>query len=228
MHGKLFVLCIAHSVIAFGGLFAAAAQAAPFISDSNLIPAPNEVLASTNKVGWISIAEGGHATSDSVRFFGPTGGVLPPADPGVDIESFFNVFVDISLDGLPGGPLDATVNSTAKLRCRKAGTEPHDYFMEISDLNLTGFTGEPGLMIRESPTLASTGVTTIENLPNGQFRIDSFFDIFTELSLDGGQNWIPADGPIHLESTPEPSTLVLGALGLATLLVAVRRTKLGR
>jgi hypothetical protein len=54
-------------------------------------------------------------------------------------------------------------------------------------------------MIRESPTLASTGKTT-ERPGAGGFYIDSFFDIFTELSLDGGQTWMPSDsGAGHVQ-----------------------------
>ncbi len=56
-----------------------------------------------------------------------------------------------------------------------------------------------GVMIRESPTKASTGRTHIAPSADGNFKIDSFFDIFTEVSLDGGQTWTPADGSAHVE-----------------------------
>ena len=73
-------------------------------------------------------------------------------------------------------------------------------------------------MIRESPTLQSVGQTTVQPVPGG-FRIDSFFDVFTELSVDGGASWIPASGgPTHvaLNNVPEPGAaalLAFGALG---------------
>ena len=35
------------------------------------------------------------------------------------------------------------------------------------------------------------------------FRIDSFFDVFTELTLDGGQSWTPGGSPMHLTGVPE-------------------------
>ena len=75
-------------------------------------------------------------------------------------------------------------------------------------------------MIRESPTVPSIGQTTIQDLGGGNYHIDSFFDIFTELSLDGGQTWIPAADPtpMILDCVPEPTSfalLGLGGLGLA-------------
>jgi hypothetical protein len=76
------------------------------------------------------------------------------------------------------------------------------------------------ILIRESPTLASTGETTITDIGSGMYRIDSFFDVFTELSIDGGQTWIPGDSPMRLELIPEPATILL--LGLGGLLLRKR------
>ncbi len=85
---------------------------------------------------------------------------------------------------------------------------------EMTQLNLVG----GGVMIRESPTLQSLGQTTIQNIGGGLFQINSFFDIFTELSLDGGQTWLPSVGPpthMDLTNVPEPSTWLLFGSALA-------------
>jgi hypothetical protein len=86
---------------------------------------------------------------------------------------------------------------------------------EMVQLDLSG----SGVLIRESPTLASTGQTKIEDIGGGLFRITSFFDVFTELSLDGGQNWIPSTGSTHVDltNTPLPAALPLFATGLGAL-----------
>src|SRR5262249_59807670 len=48
------------------------------------------------------------------------------------------------------------------------------------------------------PTLQSLGQTRIDTLGSG-FRVTSFFDVFTELSTDGGANWTPSTGSSHIE-----------------------------
>jgi hypothetical protein len=63
-------------------------------------------------------------------------------------------------------------------------------------------------MIRESPTRQSQGMTGIRESPSlsRPYAIDSFFDVFTELSLDGGQTWFPSAEATHVESQPGPPT----------------------
>jgi len=61
--------------------------------------------------------------------------------------------------------------------------------------------GTPGVRLRESPTRRSMGLTRVTDSPSlsRPFNVDSFFDIFTELSLDGGQTWSPSSEPTHVE-----------------------------
>ena len=76
---------------------------------------------------------------------------------------------------------------------------------EMLQLNITGGTLPPGVMVRESPTQASTGQTTVRPVPGGHM-IGSFFDIFTELSLDGGASWVPASQTTRVELRRDPRT----------------------
>ena len=103
----------------------------------------------------------------------------------------------------------------------KIGNVTGTFNTEMLALNLSG----GGVMIRESPTLQSTGQTTIADLGGGNFRIDSFFDIFTELSLDGGATWIPSNGPTHVDLVPGPEPaagLLVGAMLAALVLYRCR------
>jgi hypothetical protein len=58
------------------------------------------------------------------------------------------------------------------------------------------------------------------------FRVDSFFDVWTELSIDGGP-FVP--GPVHhttLTGVPEPGTVMLAGFGVLALLAGrIRRAR---
>jgi hypothetical protein len=74
------------------------------------------------------------------------------------------------------------------------------------------------LMIREDPGRASTGRTDIADLGGELYQIDSFFDVYTEYSPDGGSNWYDSDGSTNIYLVPEPATIILFSLGGLTLL----------
>ena len=81
---------------------------------------------------------------------------------------------------------------------------------EMLGLEISGGTLPPNVKIRESPTRSSLGQTVITRIPRGGFQISSFFDVFTELSLDGGTTWTPSTdaggnpdaGRVGLKCTP--------------------------
>jgi hypothetical protein len=81
----------------------------------------------------------------------------------------------------------------------------------------------PFVMVRESPSLPSLGQTRITDIGGGQYHIDSFFDVFTELSFDGGANWLPSTGPTRVDLVPEPSSIVIVAMALIGLAGVGRR-----
>jgi hypothetical protein len=71
-------------------------------------------------------------------------------------------------------------------------------------LNLNGNSPLGPFMLRESPTKQSLGKHTIRTDPRG-FRISSFFDVFLELSIDGGVNWFPANRGMRIQSSSPPA-----------------------
>jgi hypothetical protein len=98
----------------------------------------------------------------------------------------------------------------------KAGNTTGTFDTEMLQLNLNGTTPLGPFMIRESPTLRSTGKTAITDIGGGMYHIDSFFDVFTEISIDGGMSWIPdSGGSVRMTLAPEPSSFALIAMGLA-------------
>jgi hypothetical protein len=115
-----------------------------------------------------------------------------PSGPN-EIENFNSQMSElVSIDGLFFFP--ASGNGPAQTETfNKIGNVTGTFSTEMLALNLNGNGPFGPFMIRESPTKTSPGQTTITDLGGGQFGIDSFFDVFTELSLDGGQTWIPSE-----------------------------------
>jgi hypothetical protein len=89
--------------------------------------------------------------------------------------------------------------------------------------------------IRKRLTRNATGQTTITDIGGGRYHIASFFDVFTELSLDGGVTWIPSisvspaslpTGYIRLTAVPEPNFTCFLAISMAA--IAWTRDRRGR
>ena len=135
----------------------------------------------------------------------------PPPGCGGTLDTF-NSTVQFDVAMAPGQPFHH-VSAPARVQVcvtqtSPAGTEPRVFQTEMLQLNINGGSLPPGLMIRESPTKASTGQTTIRAVEGG-YMINSFFDIFTEVSLDFGAHWTPVPNAAHmgLERLPTEVTV---------------------
>jgi hypothetical protein len=163
---------------------------------------------------------------------------LPPryenCQPGslvCDEHHEFNSTLDVqvSINGSPPQPIEMNgpVSTAAYLKGPTDTTGTFD--TEMLSMMLTGITPLGPVMVRESPTKASTGKTSITPIGGGMYHIDSFFDVFTELSLDGGATWIPKAGPrgtrVTLGGVPEPSSIGLAGIALIGLAGLARRRK---
>ena len=140
------------------------------------------------------------------------------------VSSFFDIFTELSTDG---GQNWYPASGTALTTIQESGPTSGTFNTEMTQLDLSGTSANPlvpFLKLRESPTSASTGQTTITPAGGGEFRVSSFFDIFTELSIDGGNTWTPNSAPggfARADATPEPASLAL--LAPAALLLFRRR-----
>ena len=93
---------------------------------------------------------------------------------------------------------------TISLYAVPPSVNPREVNLELLALDLSASAFPGGVMLRESPTQASTGHLQQTEVTPGNFHITSFFDVFFELSVDGGQSWFPADGPAHTTLFPAP------------------------
>jgi len=224
LNRRFFAVARLLAVMAFG-LLAAGSAGAGMNSGTDLFPVPTGEYDSQGLILYpppISIL------AKNIRMMNPTVSIPPPPPGGpFVVDSFFDIFFDVSLDG--GGSWQPMVTGAqASMRITNTGGGGGGgavlYDTEMLMLDIAGGGLPPGVMIRESPTLPSPGRHSIEPLAGGGFWIDSFFDVFTELSVDGGGTWMPqVQGPTRLELTPEPATLSLLALGGLGMLLRRRK-----
>jgi hypothetical protein len=146
-----------------------------------------------------------------------------------EIETFDSVLTAQATVDPVGGPLitGLSVMLTGPTQTRvtdRALSTAGLFDAEIVSMSLSGDVGGITVQLRESPTLASKGKTDILDIGGGLYHIDSFFDVFTELSLDSGVNWVRADGAKRMTLTPEPGTLGLLTIGVYLSLLHRKRT----
>ena len=179
------------------------------------VPPPGTGYVGGGSGGGVEWYLPGKAINEKSVQFDVSGGNSPVLTPGGDwsVDSHIDVLYEMLLSVNGGPAVLHTGNGTMRIAgTAPGGQEPRVFDMELLELNLTGLLGgvEP-FMLRESPTLASTGKTTITQEAGGTYRIDSFFDVFTELSIDGGTTSAQGIGPV-----PEPSAIWLAVIcGLA-------------
>lgn len=202
------------SFLALVALVAAGAQAQPYFDPSGLFPSPKYVqqdpLIMPFTSGWLI---------RGMSFTVGSGRIVPPGS-GFLISNFtFTSDFDLSPPGGPFTSESGSGNGMAKIQFDHVSGTTEFYTTELLALNLTS---GPAL-VRESPTMASFG--GFSRTPSGGgWQVDSFFDVFTELSLDGGQSWVPSSqGATHFGGTPEPCTLLVLGAGAALLRLRKKR-----
>jgi len=210
----LFVLA------ALAMLFSASIQAQPFLSPTDCMPAAGANMRITSVIGYPS----GHTLSNS--FFDVFTVCQPPPPLGATqvYSSPCNFHCEMSSGGPPSSFTAPAVVTIRMTHTSDAGPD-RIFQTEMLALDITGGNFPSGFKIRESPTLQSTGQTSIRTMGGGQYQIDSFFDVFTELSLDGGANWTPTNtGPAHVRLEPTASIPTMGEWGLIAMAVLLLAT----
>ena len=163
----------------------------------------------------IVLADGRHHLFTNIRRT-PNG-----ADEMEEFDSVFDAVAIINGRGLTDlmvpiqltGPVETIVSG-------KVGNETGTFQTEIVQMDLSGQLNLPGigqvtLAIREDPQLDSDGETTIRELTDGSFNVESFFDVFTEISIDGGDTWTPAETSTVVHLHEEPERILVSGVGEA-------------
>jgi hypothetical protein len=155
-------------------------------------------------------------------------------------EIMANVTYDATLTPVGGTTIIGSVALTGTVDetvlGRTSNGETGSFTVDITGLTLSGPLSLPSEPLLNGKTLTvdlntsdtSSGTTTIT--PDGsEFRINSFFDVFADITLDLSPLPSPSTsvGPILLIAVPEPSTWAMMLIGFAGLaFAAIRRAKI--
>ncbi len=190
------------------------AQAA-LVTTNPDIPPLGGVYASQTVANYVAFATLFGAADLTITVGAPI--VRTPLLGSDEREDFMAAFgANLFVNSVLSGPIVGS-GSAQSIALSKIGNVTGTFSTEMLSLDITGVVPMGGLYrIRESPTLASLGQTTVTDIGGGLFRIDSFYDVFTELSLDGGATWSPSLGSNRLElnPVPEPSSVLLVSVAL--------------
>src|SRR5436190_7909445 len=193
---------------AFASLANATAWAVPCIFPSpNLPPIGGSYLADLRDV-HARFASGQILLSDVIHDWFLSS-FPPPPLLGTTTHSFGStVNMNVSVDGgTTFNPFSAPAAVTVKVDSTSDVGSSRFFDTEMLQLDISGGTLPAGVMFRESPTKASLGRTSVRQDPaTGQNYISSFFDVFTELSTDGGASWSPQtnhSGDVSLPPVPQ-------------------------
>jgi hypothetical protein len=192
------------------------------VANNDQVPRPGDLHTDTNNSfvkSWSTSGDADDRPTEEVAFYyTPLNGLSPALTPGGWVfDSVFNFTYSVDLRRGSDPFTTHTGTGTARLvGTAPLGPGPRIFETEMLSLDISGaYNGVSPFLIRETPTLASTGQTTIEELSGGQYRMDSFVNVFTEMSVDGGQTWFPM--------VPEPSGLLLLVLATAGIGMTSRR-----
>jgi len=209
-------------LLATGSVWAPEAGAGLVVPDPGLPPVTGEYVSDPDTQ---ILNYGGAVQGRDVHLFGFEN--IVRENVGADELLKCDASLTAIVTSYPGDPTVLFEGPMEILVFGKAGQTVGTFTAEVLSLAADA-AGVPGVLLRESPTLASVGSVTVTDLGGGTWTIDSFFDVFTDLSPDGGANWLPdvAAGAGHrLTLLPEPAS---AALMLAGLALAARRVRRGR
>jgi hypothetical protein len=73
---------------------------------------------------------------------------------------------------------------------------------ELVTFELQGTDMPDNIQVRESPDLVSAGATSVTPLSGGQNRVSAYYDVWLDISLDGGRSWNPAAQAVRMTLEP--------------------------
>lgn len=186
------------------------------------LPPPNAIYAVTAGAGCFPFA-GVCVTPGVLANIVPTSSTFIPAGQDIVSNGTFSTALSDLVTGAPLGTITLSGTFEQLVEGRTTPTETGDFPTELLDLDFSGPVLGHTLTVRLDASHSSTGETSVQPAGSNEFRIDSFFDVFVDLSLDTNPPLSTTRGPLTLTLVPEPATIALLVLPLLGLIGLRRR-----
>ena len=196
-------------------LAGANASHASVIADTSTLPLLGFPYVSATGVGCFPTA-GVCVSGGAFTLSSPVSSIFDPQ--GQDIISAITYAATLTnLSNVPIGPVQLSGTFEQQVLGRTFATETGSWATTIIALTLSGPVLGHTLTLTQDPAQQSNGNTSIAPVGGGRFIVDSFFDVFFELTLDSVPPLQTKGGPIHVNAVPLPGALPLFATGLGAL-----------
>ncbi len=147
---------------------------------------------------------GGAASLTCSSHGGFTSAAQPPRQLGAAVTSEYTATFEGELVLQPPLVRNASTHALQvqarmgeRITLRTMGATQWVFDTELVTFELTD--GMPtDVMVRQSPAVRSTGVTTIAATSEGRSIVETSYDVWLEISVDGGQSWVPSDGSVRM------------------------------
>lgn len=215
-------LVIALSLACFARAQSYFSSDAMFCSPDYFTPGATTFTGADGSQGKVSIQDL-HVTT--ARFDLPLDGLVHQYDFGFDCSTDWDfgsansgqgsgkMSMSLQFDGIQK---DGSYLFTGKLNTLACVSRRKDNRASMAIRNAATMDSFVCFQFQSAPSSGTTGIH-----PNGQsggYVVENFFDVFFDVSLDGGATFTTSDNAAHLQGTPEPASIAAMALGLTALL----------
>jgi hypothetical protein len=214
-HNQYGWISIQFATVLTAACFCAGSARADIISSTPTLPLLGVPYVASSSAGCFPAANL-CVSGGSITLTAPVTDLFNPLGEDILTGAVFSGTLT-NLTNVPIGPVTLTGTVDQEIIGRTFDTETGSWTADLVGVTLTGPVGGHTLTLDLDSSQTSSGTTSITPIGGAGFAINSFFDVFVDLTLDTPTPLHATVGPIQLTATPAPEPTGLALLGLPIL-----------